>query len=362
MLSPKENAVVYCEGAFNTPNGKTAHGLVRFTERYKICAVIDSDNHGSDAGMILDDRHSGIPVVENLNEALVVATKKGDIVSCFIIGLAPDGGRIPDYALQSIVSALKSKLNIVSGLHDFLSDDELLVNLAGRNNCELLDIRKPPHRKDLHFFSGKIKKVKCPKIAILGSDSAIGKRTTAWHLVHAFRKKSYRVELIGTGQTAWLQGAKYSIVLDSLVNDFVSGEIEHAIYQAWENEKPDLIILEGQGSLLNPAYPGGYELIAAGRPDFIVLQHAPKRKEYDGFPGYPIQSLDRQIEAIEIISGKKVIAITVNHEGMKKEDIGNECKKIEEETGLPAFDTLEHGANELMEVVKTRIKSWHHTV
>ncbi len=92
----------------------------------------------------------------------------------------------------------------------------------------------------MHFFSGKIEKVKCPKIAILGTDSAIGKRTTAWLLVHAFRKRGKKVEMIGTGQTAWLQGAKYSIVLDSLVNDFVSGEIEHAIHQAWKNEKPDV--------------------------------------------------------------------------------------------------------------------------
>jgi len=357
MFKGNENAVVYCEGAFNTPNGKTAHGLIRYTERYHISAVIDSRYQGSDAGMVLDGLPNGIPIVQSLNDALMAATSKGDIVSCFIIGLAPDGGKLPDYALQSIVSALKSKLNIISGLHDFLSDDELLVSLAAKNNCELLDIRKPPNRQELHFFSGKIKEVKCPKIAILGTDSAIGKRTTAWHLVHAFRENGFRVEMIGTGQTAWMQGAKYSIILDSLVNDFVSGEIEHAVHEAWKNEKPDLIIIEGQGSLLNPAYPGGYEILAAGRPDYIVLQHAPKRKEYDGFPGYPIQNLKHQIEAIEIISGKKVIAITVNHEGMAREDIRNECGKILKETGLPAFDTLEHGAVKLMELVKLRMKS-----
>ena len=362
MLSQKENAIVYCEGAFNTPNGKTAHGLVRFTERYHICAVIDSNYKGADSGMILDGRPNGIPIVNNLKEALMEATKKGGRASHFIMGIAPDGGRIPEPAHQILANALKSELNLVSGLHDFLSDDEHLVSLAARYHCTLTDIRKPPSRNELHFFSGKIKEVKCPKIAILGTDSAIGKRTTAWHLVHAFRDKGFKVEMIGTGQTAWLQGARYSIVLDSLVNDFVSGEIEHAIHQAWVHEKPDLIVLEGQGSLLNPAYPGGYELIAAGRPDYIVLQHAPKRKYYDGFPGYPIQSIQRQIEAIEIISGKKVIAITVNHEGMAKDDIWDECAKLKEETGLPAFDTLAHGAAKLMEFVKVRMKSWPQTV
>jgi len=349
--------VVYCEGAFNTTNGKTAHGLVRFTERFHICAIIDSTYQGADAGMVLDGRPNGIPIVQSLNEALVTATHQGYMVSSFIVGLAPDGGRMPEEALKTVVSALRSKLNIISGLHDFLSEDEMLVNLAAKNHCNILDIRKPPPRNELHFFSGKIKEVKCPKIAILGTDSAIGKRTTAWHLVHAFRDFGFRVELIGTGQTAWMQGARYSLILDSLVNDFVSGEIEHAVYQAWVNEKPDLLVIEGQGSLLNPAYPGGYEILAAGRPDYIILQHAPKRKEYDGFPGYPIQPLKHQIKAIEIISGKKVLAITLNHEGMAKEDIPFECKKMEEESGLPAFDTLEHGAAKLMELVKTRMKS-----
>lgn len=356
-MKQNQNAVVYCEGAFNTPKGKTAHGLTRFTERYRICAVIDSRYQGADAGMVLDGRPNGIPIVQSLNEALLAATQQGCMVSCFIVGLAPDGGKMPEEALQAVVSALRSKLNIVSGLHDFLTDDELLVGLASKNHCEILDIRKPPHRSELHFFSGKIKEVKCPKVAILGTDSAIGKRTTAWHLVHAFRGNGFRVELIGTGQTAWMQGARYSLILDSLVNDFVSGEIEHAVHQAWLNEKPDLIVIEGQGSLLNPAYPGGYEILAAGRPDFIVLQHAPRRKEYDGFPGYPIQPLKHQIEAIEIISGKQVIAISLNHEGMAREDILSECSKVEKESGLPTFDTLEYGAVKLMELVKTRMKS-----
>jgi len=354
MLTHKENAVVYCEGAFNTPNGKTAHGLVRFTERYKICSVIDSTFQGSDSGMILDGRPNGIPIVQSFNEALIAATKSGELIKYFIMGIAPDGGRIPEEALAPIVSAIKSRISIVSGLHDFLAEDEYLLALANSHNCELIDIRKPPARSELHFFSGKIEAVSCPKIAILGTDSAIGKRTTAWLLVHAFRAAGKKVEMIGTGQTAWLQGARYSIVLDSLVNDFVSGEIEHVIHTAWKQEDPEFLILEGQGSLLNPAYPGGYELIAAGRPDYLVLQHAPRRMEYDGFPGYPLHDLKRQLEAVRIISGKEVVAITMNHEGMEKEEIKQACLQITDDTGLPAFDVLEYGAEGLMEVLLTK--------
>ncbi len=344
--------MIFCEGAFNTPNGKTAHGLIRFTERYRILSLIDSAYKGRDSGEVLDGKPNRIPVVESLESCLSLAAQQGIGIQDLIVGLAPDGGRLPSEALGVIKDSLRNGMNVVSGLHDFLSENPELASLARSNGCELTDIRKPPDRDRLHFFSGKIEEVDCLKIAVLGTDSAVGKRTTAWLLVHAFRNAGYASELIGTGQTAWLQGARYSIVLDSLINDFVSGEIEHAVHEAWKNEHPDVIVLEGQGSLMNPAYPGGFELLAAGRPDAIVLQHAPRRIDYDGFPGYRIQSLPHQIRAIEVISGKPVKAITLNHEGMRKDEIRSECRKITAETGLPAFDVLESGAEELMNLLK----------
>ncbi|KAA3660875.1 MAG: DUF1611 domain-containing protein, partial [Calditrichaeota bacterium] len=191
------------------------------------------------------------------------------------------------------------------------------------------------------------------KIAILGTDSAIGKRTTAWLIVQAFQNAGLKAEMIGTGQTAWMQGARYSLILDSLVNDFVSGEIEHAVWRAWNETKPDVIVIEGQGSLMNPAYPGGFEILAAGRPDVVVLQHAPTRKEYDGFPGYPMHPLRKQIDAIELISGKPVVAITVNHEDLTAEQVPTVCREIIADVGLPAFDVLLDGAAELITVLKS---------
>ena len=287
------NALGYAEGAFNTPNGKTAHGLVRFTERYRVLGVLDSTYAGRDAGEVLDGKHSGIPVFTNLHEALQELGE--DVVSYFVIGLAPDGGRLPNSARTAILDALRHGLNVDSGLHDFLYKDPNISGLARENGCQLRDIRRTPEREDLHFFTGEIEKVRCLKVAILGTDSAVGKRTTAWILVHGFREAGLGAEMVGTGQTAWLQGAKYSMSMESGSNEVVSGEIEHAVYQSWSNENPDLIVIEGQGSLMNPAYPGGFEILAAGRPDYVILQHAPKRKEYDGFPGYPIQPFPQQI-------------------------------------------------------------------
>ena len=348
-------AIVYCEGAFNTTNGKTAHGLVRFTSRYEIVAVIDSKYAGKDAGEVLDGKKNGIPVVKSVDDAIVTALSKGIQLKTMVIGIAPDGGRFEKSQRKDIVLALESGLNIDSGLHDFLGDDPEFSKIADCRGLRIRDIRRTPNRNDLHFFTGEINNVGCLKLAVLGSDSAIGKRTTAWIIVHGFRDAGKKAELIGTGQTAWLQGAKYSFILDSLINDFISGEIEHHIVEAWKNEKPDVVVLEGQGSLLNPAYPGGFELLAAGRPDFVILQHAPKRTEYDGFPGIPLHPLKKQIEAIEMISGKKVAAITINHENMKDEEIQPECDKIFKETGIPAFDVLKHGSARLMKVLLTLV-------
>jgi uncharacterized NAD-dependent epimerase/dehydratase family protein len=350
------NAIVYAEGAYNTPLGKTAHGLVRYTSRYHILSVVDSRHAGEDAGFILDGKRKNIPIFGDIREAIYHSIGHGDIPQYMVIGLAPDGGQIDNRTRNDIKKAIMYRLNIDCGLHDFLTDIPELRGMAEHHKIRLRDIRKTPPREELHFFTGNIEKVDCLKLAILGTDSAIGKRTTAWLLVHGVITAGYTAEMIRTGQTAWMQGAKYCIILDSLVNDFVSGEIEHVVYQAWMNEHPDVLVIEGQGSLMNPAYPGGFEILAAGRPDYVILQHAPRRKEYDGFPGYEIHPLDRQIHAIEAISGKKVVAITINHENMDPDEINDECKKISDSTGLPSMDVLAHGPDNLVKVLSDYLK------
>ena len=353
---PEGNALIYCQGGFNTTNGKTAHGLVRFTQRYRILGVIDTRYAGQDAGQVLDGPASGIPVYADLAEALTAHTKSGMPPTHLVVGLAPDGGRLSPEDRKAMKAALEAGLHVDAGLHDFLSDDPMMNALAEKKGCRIRDIRKPPPRSELHFFSSKIEQVDALKIALLGTDSAVGKRTTAWLLVQALNSAGVAAELVGTGQTAWLQGARYSIVLDSLVNDFVSGEIEHAMWSAWNEQHPKVIVIEGQGSLMNPAYPGGFEILAAGRPDIVILQHAPAREDYDGFPGYPIHPLPTQIKAVELLSGKSVVAVTVNHEGLAPERLPQTFQSIERETGLPAFDVLCDGAEALATLVIRRLK------
>jgi uncharacterized NAD-dependent epimerase/dehydratase family protein len=244
-----------------------------------------------------------------------------------------------------------------SGLHDFLSDDPQMVELAAGSGAVIRDVRKSPSRSTLHFFSGRIERVAALKIAVLGTDSAVGKRTTAWLIATGFEKIGLSSVMVGTGQTAWMQGASYGVIMDSLINDFVSGEIEHAVYSAWAAEQPDVIVIEGQGSLMNPAYPGGFEILAAGRPDIIVLQHAPARIEYDGFPGYRLHPLSHQIRVVEMLSGKSVVAVTINHENLASDRIPAVCDAVQSVCGIPAFDVLRDGAAGLVQLLKTHLKT-----
>ena len=351
------NAIVYADGAFNTPNGKTAHGLARFTRRYRVIGIIDRQYAGQDSGQVLDGKPNGIPVYACLQDAL---ESSDTAPQYFVIGLAPDGGRLPREGRTAVHEAIQAGLNIDSGLHDFISNDPELRASAEQYRVRIRDVRKTPDRDQLHFFTGDIEEVDCLKLAVLGTDSAIGKRTTAWLIVHGLEAAGYGAQMIGTGQTGWMQGAKYSMIMDSCINDFVSGEIEHAVVSAYRNEQPDVIVIEGQGSLMNPAYPGGFEILAAGRPDYVILQHAPTRKEYDGFPGYPLHPLQEQINAIKVVSGRDVIAVTLNHEGLAPDEIEDACRRITFDTGLPCYDVLAHGAGKLVEQITSYLRADAH--
>lgn len=351
---PEGRAIVYCQDSFTSTVGKTAHGLVRRTERYTLLAVVDRMHVGRDAGDVLEGRPRGIPFQPDVATAVTWAREKGTPATHLVIGLAPDGGRLAPDDRAAVRTAIDLGLNVDSGLHDFLADDPELAELARARKVTLRDVRRTPPRSDLHGFTGKIQQVRCQKVALLGTDSAVGKRTTAWFLVEALRAAGRKAELIGTGQTAWLQGARFGILLDSLINDFVAGELEHAVWRAWTEARPDVVVVEGQGSLMNPAYPGGLEILAATRPDLIFLQHAPSRREYDGFPGHPMHPLPRQIQALELISEKPVAAIVINQEGLDATAVRREQERIREETGLPVVVPLLDGVGVLVDVLEKR--------
>lgn len=344
------NAVILLEGALATPTGKSGNGLLRRSRRYKIKGVIDSRHADKDAGMVLDGVNNGVPIYASVDDTLA----KDPSIRTMIFGLATDGGMLPKELRPFIRRGIERGLNIVSGLHEFISDDPEFAPLARRKGVDVFDIRKLPLLRPPNFFTGDIEKVKATVVAALGTDSAIGKRTTAWKVVEALEAKGYKAHMIATGQTGIMQGAKYGFVLDSTVNDYVAGEIEHAVVECDKNEHPDVIVLEGQGALTHPAYPGGFELIAAGRPKGIIVQHAPARKTLDGFPQFKMADLAREIELLESYSQQPVIGITLNHEDMTREQVEETVRKYEARFHVPTCDPLWHGAGKIADEIERR--------
>ena len=337
-------ALVLCEGAFGSSDGKTAHGLVRHTDRYRVLAIIDSRCAGRDAGLILDQRPAGIPVVASLREAIETAGRPDFLV----VGVATHGGTLPDGLRPIVRQALEIGIHVDSGLHELLGDDPEFAAAAARGGARIRDVRRTPPRDRMHAFSGAILKVGSIRVAILGTDSGVGKRTTAVRLVQGLEASGIRSVLVGTGQTAWMQGVRYGLVMDALINDFVSGEIEHQVVRAFREERPDVIVIEGQGCLTHPAYPGGFEILAGARPDAVFLQHAPARPHYDGFPEFPLAGVDREAEVIRLLSGRPVAAITLNHEGLDPDRVRAIAAATRERLGIPCCDPLLDGVEPLV--------------
>ncbi|MGB9636531.1 MAG: DUF1611 domain-containing protein, partial [Thermoplasmata archaeon] len=236
-----ENAIVYCEGKFGTYTGKTANGLVRYSKRFKICGVIDSRNAGKDAGEVLDGVKKGIPIYPSLESALADTEN----VKYFIIGVATIGGLLPPEYREVVKKAIEHKLNIVSGLHEYLSEDKELTALAEKYGINLIDVRKPKPLKEMHQFRNLSKTLQCLRIPVLGTDGSIGKRTTALILTDALNASGIKTVFVATGQTGLMQGSEYGVPLDSIKGDYMVGELEAEIVRAYNEKKPDVIVVEG---------------------------------------------------------------------------------------------------------------------
>jgi uncharacterized NAD-dependent epimerase/dehydratase family protein len=343
-------AIILCNGFYGTINGKTAHGLVRGTDRYRILAVVDVPTAGRDAGEVLDGIHRGIPVVGSIGEALASLPAKPDFA---IVGVATSGGRMTAGLRASLREALESGLSIVNGLHQFAGDDLELAALARKKGLTITDVRRVKPSGELHFWTGEILALTTPRVAVLGTDCALGKRTTTRMLVEACRRAGMRAEWIATGQTGWLQGAPFGILLDALPNDFVSGELEHAILSCARELSPDVIFLEGQSSLRNPSGPCGAELIVSGCARGVVLQHAPGRAFFEGFEeeGFRIPPVADEIELIRLL-GARTLGVALNGEGLTREALQSARAALARELGIPVALPLEESVESLVPALR----------
>ncbi len=345
MMNKK--VIVATDNLLHSSYAKTAHGLIRGTDRFDVLAVIDAKNAGTDAGEVMDGKHRGIPVIASIVDAI----NQFGRIDYLIIGVANKGGTLSDSLVALIKQAITHKIGIINGLHTLLNELDDVANMAKAYDVELIDIRQPRPVKELHFWTGEIFDVNVPIIAILGLDCAIGKRTTSGLMLEACQAEGIRAEMIYTGQTGWMQGSKHGFIFDSTVNDFVSGELEHAIVNCWKKEKPDVIFIEGQSSLRNPGGPCGLEMLFSGNAKQVVILHAPNRRYFGDEPKWgEIPSLESEIQIIEKL-GSKVIGVALNVQGLTDKELKTTQAELENTLNIPVVAPTKEGVHRLVSAI-----------
>lgn len=348
-------ALAYAGDQLDRPQAKTTHGLIRGSERYRLIGVLDRSFAGQDAGEVLDGQPRDILIYADLSAFL----QGGHTADYLILGVANAGGVIDAAWFPLIEAAMAAGMSIVNGLHQFLSEEPRLAALAEQHGVELIDVRKPKPKAEQQFWSGKIFEVGCPIVPVLGTDCAVGKRTTARMLTEACRAAGLKAEMIYTGQTGWMQGGRYGFIFDSTLNDFVSGELEHAIHRCWVTERPDVIFVEGQAALRNPSGPCGSEFLVSGRADGVILVHPPGRTYHKGWDHLDRRMPDLGSEiALVQAYGPPVIGLALNTTGLSPEDAAIHQRGLRQQTDLPVVLPVEEGVAPLLQTVKSLIEGF----
>ena len=273
-----------------------------------------------------------------------------------VIGVAPSGGRLPEGFRGEVAGLLAAGVDLVSGLHQPLASDPEFAAIAARSGAAIHDVRQPKRFEDLRLWTGDIFSIRAPIVAMLGTDCAMGKRTTARLATAACRKRGLNAQMIYTGQTGWMQGVRHGFILDATLKDFVAGELEGAILDCAREDNPDLILVEGQGSLRYPAMPCGAELMLSGNAKAVVLQVAPTRLYYKAGEGFrcDLPTIEAEIELIRQY-GSRVIALALNDERMTADEALETRAELERQFGVPVvlpLASVEPLVDRLLEYVR----------
>ncbi len=339
---------ILAEGLFEWHYGKTATGVIRYS-RDTVVAVIDSTKAGQDVAHALKaDIGEGIPVVRDIREALQYAP------DTLLIGIAPMGGALPASWKWQLLTAIDAGLDIVSGLHVFLAEDEELRTAAEKRGVTIWDVRRPseqnrvaqfiPHRPGSH------------SVLIVGSDCAVGKMTVALELDIEARRRGLSSVFAATGQTG-IMISGHGIPADRIISDFIAGMTEEMVLN-FTNDY-DWVFVEGQGALNHPSYAAvTLGLIHGSMPDAMIFSHKVGAKTIEGFKQCPLPPLPRLIEMNEeAISwlrpdrSSKVVGLALVTHGLSDAEARAAIQQAEEETGLPATDVWRFGASVLMDAL-----------
>ena len=337
--------VILAEGYSGDPHyGKTARGVIAYGP-HPVVALVDSTRAGEMEG--------GIPVLATVRAALALRPTTA------LVGVATAGGRFPPAWRELLQSCIEAGLDLENGLHEFLSEDAELSALAERHGVELRDLRKPP--PDLSVPTGENLRVPARIVLTVGSDCAIGKKTVALELDREARRRGLASQFIPTGQTG-IAIAGWGIAVDAVIADFLAGAAERLVVDGHRRGGEDVLFVEGQGSLVHPAYSGvTLGLLHGAAPHALVLCHLAGSTEVDGFPGHPLPSLPELVELYERSSlpvrRARVEAIALNTRGLGDEQARAAVAEVGAETGITVDDPVRFGAGRLLDALMARTRA-----
>lgn len=349
----RRKAVILAEGAFGEEMGKTAHDLVIFNGGllWELVGVIDSRLAGRDAGEVLGVGWRGIPVISSIDEAVGLGAE------ALLIGAAPVGGRLPEAWRKFIINAVEAGLDVYSGLHQFLSEDSIIAELAGRRGVRLVDVRKPD-KSYYRVWDGSVLMLRDMKrVLVAGTDCEAGKNIATYTIYQGLVKAGVNACMVGTGQTMLMLGAR-GLVLDAVPSDFVAGALEKILLELY-SEGCRAAVIEGQAAITHEAYGHvSLGILRGASPTHIVIAHDPTRIYRASFHHAakplvvppPEQELVF-LKALNPYPNAKLAGITLNTSRMTMQEAQKTIEKYRQALQVPAVDPLRNGVSDIVKEI-----------
>lgn len=332
--------LILTQGHTEPHAGKTAASIVRY-RRPEVLALLDNTQRGKTTQELLGVG-GDLPIVGSLAECPEADT--------LLLGIAPPGGKIPASWRPIILEAISQrKMDVISGLHDFLTSDAEFSAAADRAGVTLQDVRKN-NEKGIARRVGLDER--CTRIHTVGHDCSIGKMVVSLELTNALKARGRDAKFLATGQTGIMVEGD-GLPLDCIVADFVSGAAEKLILQ---NQHHELVLVEGQGSLVHPSYSGvTLSLLHGCAPHGLIFCVEIGRERVTGVESVKIPPIQEMLKIYELMSNIhqpcKILGVGINSRAVSAQAAAAERAKIKAETGLPACDVFRDGPDELIDAV-----------
>jgi len=331
--------VILTDGRTNPVNAKTAACVVRYKPE-DVVALLDTTQAGKTAGELLGVGGS-LPIVAKLADAPPANT--------LLIGIAPSGGKLPPAWRAILLEAIDRGMNLVSGLHDFLSNDPEISAAAAKRGVEIHDVRRNNERDVANRLNIR---EDCLRIHTVGQDCSVGKMLASVELALALKARGYDAKFVATGQTGiMIEGDGCPI--DCVVSDFVNGAVEKLVLA---NQHHDILLIEGQGSLSHPRYSAvTLGLLHGCMPHGLILVYEAGRPHVLGMDYMQLPSLKQIVAANELMAsfagGGKLIGVAMNSRLLGPDEAEAERERVRRELGVPVCDVIRHGPDDLVDAI-----------